>query len=117
MKTARLIIGIISIVLCGFILFQSCAAGLGNALSDNGEISGTAGVVVALCMLIAGIIAIATRKGFGGGIVAGVFYAFGGLFGIANYGSYADLQIWAILSFIFAALCILGAILTKKKGN
>ena len=74
MKTAKLVIGIISMVLFVLVAFQSCAAGLGNALADNGEVSGTSGMLLAFCMLIAGIVGVATRKSKGGGIVAGVFY-------------------------------------------
>ncbi len=117
MKTAKLIIGIVSIVLFGFILFQSCAAGIGNAIEGNGETSGSSGVFVALCMLIAGIVGIATRKGIAGGFVSGGFYAIGGLIGIANFGSYSDLMIWSILSFIFAVVFIVGSIMTKGKNN
>lgn len=117
MKTAKLVIGIISIVLFGFIIFQSCAAGIGNALEGNGETSGSSGVFVALCMLVAGIVGIATRKGIAGGFVSGGFYAIGGLVGIANYGSYSDLMIWSILSFIFAIVFIVGSIMTKGKNN
>ena len=72
MKTAKLVIGIISMVLFVLVAFQSCAAGLGNALADNGEVSGTSGMLLAFCMLIAGIVGVATRKSKGGGIVAGV---------------------------------------------
>lgn len=114
MKTAKLIIGIISIVLFGCILFQSCAAGLGNAIADNGEVSGSAGTFLAICMLVAGIVGIATRKGRAGGFVAGGFYAVGGLIAIANYGSFSDLLIWAIVSFAFAVVFILGSL---KKGD
>ena len=116
MKTAKLVIGIISIVLFLFITFQSCAAGLGNAIEGNNESSGSAGFFVAICMLVAGIVGICTRKGFGGGIASGCFYAVGGLIGITNYGSYSDLMIWSILSFIFALVYIGGSILTKKKS-
>ncbi|MBQ3513162.1 MAG: hypothetical protein IJA32_05100 [Lachnospiraceae bacterium] len=114
MKTTKLVIGIISIVLFFLISFQSCAVGVGNSLAENGEVSGTAGVMLAFCMLIAGIVGIATRKGIGGGFVSGGFYFFGGLMGIANYGSYSDLKIWSVLSFIFAAIFIVGTIFTKK---
>lgn len=115
MKVSRLVIGIISIILFLLISFQSCAAGLGNALEDNGEVSGTAGFILACCMLIAGIVGICCRKLKTGTIVAGCFYAVGGLIGIANFGSYADLQIWSILSFIFAAVFIITAIMQKTK--
>ena len=47
MKTAKLVIGIISMVLFVLVAFQSCAAGLGNALADNGEVSGTSGMLLA----------------------------------------------------------------------
>ena len=42
MKNGKLVIGIISIVLFVLVGMQSCAAGLSNALSSNGEVSGTA---------------------------------------------------------------------------
>ena len=67
MKTTKLVLGIISIVLCVFVLFQSCAAGIGNALSENGESSGSAGAILAICLLVAGIVGIATRNGKAGG--------------------------------------------------
>ena len=115
MKTAKVIIGIISIFLFFIIAFQSCAAGLGNALEGNGESSGSSGFALAIFMLIAGIIGIATRKSVGGGIVTGCFYAIGGFIGISNYGSYSDLMIWSILSFIFAFVFVVGSIFSKKK--
>lgn len=115
MKTARLVIGIISIVLFCLISMQSCAAGIGNAIEGNGEVSGSAGLILSLCMLVAGIVGICCRKIKVGTIVAGCFYAFGGLVGIANVGSYADLQIWSMLSFVFSAVFIIGAIRQKEK--
>lgn len=116
MKTARLVIGIISMVLFVFVSFQSCAAGLGNALAANNETSGSSGLLIAFCFLIAGIIGVATRnKSKGGPITAGCFYALGGVIGIATDSTlYADLKVWAVLSLIFAAVFILGAVLNKK---
>lgn len=114
MKTAKLIIGIISIVLFFLIAFQSCAAGLGNTLANNGEVSGTSGILLAFCMLIAGIVGISTRKSKGGGITAGVFYLLGGLIGIVNYGSFSDLAIWSVLCFIFGAVFIVCSLTMKK---
>ena len=49
-KTMRLVVGIISIVLSLVVLFQSCAAGIGNALSDNGESGGIGGVFLFIAM-------------------------------------------------------------------
>ncbi len=115
MKTSRLVIGIISCILFLIISLQSCAAGIGNTLEENGEVSGSAGFMLAICMLVAGIVGICCRKLKTGTIVAGVFYAFGGLIGITNVGSYSDLQIWSVLSFIFAAVFIATGIMQKQK--
>lgn len=117
LKTARMIIGIISMVLFIIIAFQSCVAGIGNAISENEEMSGSAGIFLAFCMLIAGIIGVVARKSIGGIITAGCFYLIGGLLGIANIGSFADLMIWSVLSLIFAIVFIVGAILQKKQEN
>ena len=114
MKNTRLILGIISMVLFLLIIFQSCAAGLGNALEDNGEVSGSAGTLLAFLMLSAGIVGVAGRKSKVCAIVAGGLYAVGGLVGIANVGSFGDLRIWSILSLCFAGFFILSGIFQKK---
>lgn len=51
MKTWKLVSGIISIVLSVFVVFQSMIAGLANALEESGQVSGSAGLVVSICML------------------------------------------------------------------
>ena len=38
MKTWKLVSGILSIILFVIVSFQSCAAGIGNTLSENGEV-------------------------------------------------------------------------------
>lgn len=116
MKTARMVVGIVSMALFLVVSLQSCFAGLGNTLADNGEVSGSAGIILALCMLIAGIIAVAARKTKGGTITALCFYVVGGLLGIANAGTYSDLKVWSVLSFIFAAI-LLVTLLVKGKTN
>lgn len=110
MKTTRMVIGIISIVLFVLVSFQSCAVGLGNALSENGEISGSAGFFLAICMLVAGIVGICCRRTRRGTIVAGAFYLFGGFVGNSNVGSYFDLGVWSTLSIIFGIVFIITAI-------
>ena len=107
MKTSKLVVGIISIAL------QSCAAGLSNALESNGEVSGTAGVLLAISFLVAGIVAICTRNGGKGGYVSTGFYVFFGLIAMMMAGSYADLTIWAVLSIIFGIIC---AVATRKQS-
>ena len=115
MKVTKLVMGIISMVLFIFIEFQSCAAGLSNALSENEEVSGSAGAILGVFMLIAGIVGVVTRSSKGGGITAGVFYLLGGLIGISNSGSYSDLVIWSWLCIIFGAVFIIGSVRMKKK--
>lgn len=115
MKTAKLVIGIISIVLSLVVMFQSCAASIGDALLDEGGTSGGAGVFVAILMLIAGIVAIAARKSKGGGIFCLIFYAIAGIIGIVAQGIFADLIIWGILCLIFAVVFLIATITTKKQ--
>ena len=65
MKTWKLVAGIISIILFVVVSFQSCAAGVVNALEDNGGTSGSVGILVAILLLAGGIVSIATRKSEG----------------------------------------------------
>jgi hypothetical protein len=114
MKIAKLVIGVISCVLFLLIVVQSCAAGASNVMSGSRESSGAAGFFLAICLLVAGIVGMATRNSKGGGITSGVFYTLGGFIGIIGFGTFKDLLIWAILSFIFAGVFILGSIFMKK---
>lgn len=116
MKTVKLVIGVISMVLFLVIAFQSCAAGVVNTLEANGESSGSAGLMLAVCMLVAGIVGVAGRKSKGATITSGSFYLFGGIVGICNVGIFADLQIWSILSLVFAAIFIVAGIMMKKNA-
>ena len=113
MKTSKLVVGIISIVLSILVALQSCAAGLSNALESNGEVSGTAGVLLAISFLVAGIVAICTRNGGKGGYVSTGFYVFFGLIAMMMAGSYADLTIRAVLSIIFGIIC---AVATRQQS-
>lgn len=116
MKTIKLILGIISFVLSAIVLFQSCVAGIGNTIENNGEAGGSAGVVLAVCCIVAGIVAIVTRNSSGAGsFVAGGFYLVGGIIGAVCAGSYGDLIIWGVLCMIFGAVFILGTVICRKK--
>lgn len=111
----KLIFGIISICLFFVVSLQSCAAGIGNALSNNGEVSGTAGFLCALLYLIAGIVGLIIKKSgaVAHAVVCGFYYF---LFFIATAlaGSYSDLKIWGVLGFIFGAVFLFSAVRTKK---
>lgn len=113
----RTVLGILSIVLFILVAMQSCAAGLGNALSDNGEVGGSAGFLCALNLLVAGIIVLVARKTVKKApmIVAAVLMFLNLFYGMVMAGSYSDLQIWAILSFAFGLVYLFSALRKKKQ--
>ncbi len=114
--TAKLVIGIVSMVLFGLVALQSCAAGLSNILADKGEVSGTFGFLVALNLLITGIIAVAARYSTRktpwiiAAILLWLNYFFAKMFG----GSYKDLVVWGFLSFVIGVFYLLSSVRTKK---
>ena len=114
MKTWKLVSGILSIVLFFMVAFQSCAAGISNTLSESGEVSGSAGIIVAIMLLAGGIVSIATRNGGkGGNIALIVLFGIGALFGYTLAGSFSALNIWATWCLINVILAIVS--LTKHK--
>ena len=112
MKVWKLVAGILSIVLSAFVTFQSCAAGVANTLSDNGEVSGSAGVMVAVLMLAGGIVSIASRSSEkkGGNIALIVLFGLAAVIGLCNFGSYSDLAIWSVWCLINAVLAVVAMI-------
>ena len=117
MKTWKLVSGIISIVLFLIVGLQSCAAGISNTLENNGEVGGSAGIIVAIMLLVGGIVSIVTRNGSkGGNIALIVLYGIGAVFGFLLAGSYSDLNIWAFWCLICLILAIV-ALLKKPKAN
>lgn len=97
MKVWKLVSCILSIILFVIVAFQSCAAGVANTLAENGEVSGSAGIMVAIFMLTGGIVSVATRKSVknGGNIALIILFGLAALIGFSSYGSYSDLAIWA----------------------
>lgn len=111
MATWKLVSGIISIVLTMIVLLQSCAAGLGGALSEIGggreSFAGSAGLFVALLMLTGGITSIATRNSENNNGNKALI----GLFGLATLiclasmgGIYKDLIVWGVWCAINAGM-------------
>ena len=114
MKTWKLVSGILSIVLFFMVAFQSCAAGISNTLSESGEVSGSAGIIVAIMLLAGGIVSIATRNGGkGGNIALIVLFGIGALFGYTLAGFFSALKIWDSWFFLIVILAIVS--LTKHK--
>ena len=117
MKVWKLVSGILSMILFVLVAFQSCAAGVSNALEANGEVSGSAGIIVAILMLAGGLVSVVTRKSEkkGGNIALIILFGLAALIGFTNYGSYSDLAIWSGWCLINAILAIVAIITGKKK--
>ena len=116
MKVWKLVSGIISIILFALVAFQSCAAGLSNTLSESGEVSGSAGIIVAILLLAGGIVSIATRNSAGkaGNVALIVMFALGALLGFTMAGTFSDLRIWAGWCLLCAVLAVVD--LVKKRA-
>ena len=114
-STGKLVIGIISMVLFIMIAFQSCAAGIGNAIEENNSVSGSTGFLCALLMLSGGIVTVATRnkKSDGGSVAAIILYSIGALSAFSDIGIFKDLVVWGSISIAFA-LVNFGSIFAKK---
>lgn len=108
LSTWKLVSGILSMVLFLLVSLQSCAAGAYNALLNNGESSGSGGIILAILMLSGGIVSVSTRKniGNGGNIALIVLFGLASLIGFATAGSYTDLNVWAFWCLINAVLAI-----------
>lgn len=119
MKTWKLVSGILSIVLTAFVIFQSCAAGLSNSMSNNGEVSGSAGILVAIFMLAGGIVSIVTRNSGknGGNIALIILFGLAALIGATLHGSYSDLAVWAGWCLINAVMAVVGIVKNRKKAQ
>ena len=119
MKVWKLVSGILSCVLFILVMLQSCAVGVSNALESNEEISGSAGLLVAVFMLAGGIVSIVTRKSVekGGNIALIILFGLAALIGFANYGSYSDLAIWSGWCLINGVLAVVAIIIGKKKAE
>lgn len=108
MKNAKLTIGIVSLVLSFVVLFQSCAAGIGSALTNNTkDTSGSAGIFFTILLIAAGVVGIVGRSSKGGAIAATVLYAIDGLIGTTATGIFKDLVVWGVISFIFGAVFLI----------
>jgi Ca2+/Na+ antiporter len=116
MKIWKLVSGILSCIFFVLVAFQSCAAGVVNTLEDNGEVSGSAGIIVAILMLAGGIVSIATKKSEkkGGNIALIILFGLAALMGFSNYGNYSDLAIWSGWCLINAVLAVVAIFMNRK---
>ena len=113
MKIWRLVSGILSIVSFFIITFQSCAAGLLNAVEkNNNDTSAAGGIIVAIGLLVAGIVATALwkEKNKGRDIALIVLNGLTALVGFANQGVFSDLVIWSSWALICAIMAAIARI-------
>ena len=117
MRIWKLISGIISIVLSVFVVVQSGLAGLSNALEENGESGGSAGLFLAILMLTAGIISIVVhnKQGKGPNIALIVLFGLASALGFGFAGSYSDLRIWAGWCLLCAVMALISMLIKKKE--
>ena len=116
MKVWKLVSGILSIILFAVVMFQSCAAGFVNAVENNGETSGSAGIIVGILMLAGGIVSIATRNKTdkGSDIALIILFGLAAIIGLTGYGNYSDLIIWSVWCLINAVLAVICIIKNSK---
>ena len=117
MKVWKLVSGILSIVFFVVVTFQSCAAGLVNAIDENTtDLSASGGIMVAVLMLAGGIVSVATRNaGKKGHIATLVLFGLAALLGFASQGVFADLMIWSGWLLVCAVISLIGIFTAGKK--
>ena len=104
-RLARTIIGILSLVAFIFVMFQSCAANVVNAMEANtADASAGGGALLAFILLIAGITTALGRDNTKATLVAAIMYGVGAIIGFASLGTYSDLVFWTIIAVLFGAL-------------
>lgn len=104
-RLARTIIGILSLVAFIFVMFQSCAANVVNAMEANmADASAGGGTLLAFILLIAGITTALGRDNAKATLVAAIMYGVGAIIGFASLGTYGDLVFWSIIAVLFGAL-------------
>lgn len=118
LRTARLTISIISIILFFIVILQSCAVGIINTWDGNGESTGTLGFLLSVCFLVGGIVGIAGRSSKNAVITTGCFYGIGGLLSfLGSTDSYGDLIIWAVAAIGFSVVFFYAALSRTYPSN
>ena len=117
MKTTKLVIGIISCVLFIIIMFQSCAAGMVEALGNSDSTSSAAGLISAIFLVAGGITSIASHRNAGGKStsVAAILYFLAALIALTDNGVFEDLAVWGSLCVIFGIAHVIFYIVDKKQ--
>lgn len=111
MSIWKILSGILSILLCGYAVFQAILEKGLNIISLEGGIPGSANLIAAALLLVGGIVAIATRDSFSniGNAVLILLYGAGAAVGYLFAGIYSELLIgatWCVLCAVMAAVAI-----------
>ena len=126
MKTLRLCLGIIMIVLSVILLFASCTGALNNTLftdNENGLMSNISGGIIAFFTMFIAIVATCTKNYTIGAFITGGLYSAAGALGFFYkydnqiQGTGIDLLV-PIICFTLAIIYILSAVIEilKKKN-
>lgn len=111
MKTLRLVLGILSIVLSAFMLVVSSVGMISSVIIENETriMSSLIGGCVSFIILAAGITAICTRKSKIGTIITGIIFLFGKI--ISTIDIYIIGRDFGNISLVLAIIFILSSII------
>ena len=115
MKIWKIVAGIISILLVGFVLLEAVIAGVIDIVREDGGTAGAAGIFIGLFMLIGGIVSIATciSKKNGGNITLIILFGLAALLGYTNYGVYKNLLVWSTWCLINAVMAVISMVINS----
>ena len=99
-------IGILSIILFFIVEFDSCAVDLVNLFGCVKKVDWTAGMVLGLFMLAAGIISLCSKVYKLRVIAAISFYFMAVIIGYYNIDSYNEIKVWMFINLIFAVMLL-----------
>ena len=120
MKIWKIVSGGLSVALSVILIYQSFFSGVWDAMAENGQFSGAAGIAVALLLAVGGIVSIATCGGSRSGAVAmAILFGTGGVVGLAAPGEPTSLRVWAVwsLACAIAAMADIGTGGCDKKED
>lgn len=114
--TAKLVLGIVSLAFMFIVFFQSCTVGVITSINQSDDVSGSAGFLVAINMMITGIIAVAARNSGKKTpwIICTVLLWLNYFYAKMLAGDYKDLIVWGFLSFALGVFYLLSAMQSKK---
>ena len=109
-SVARLVVCILSFVIALYMFNQIRLVAVVNALGGNSsDFSGSAGTILAILMIAAGVTGIVGRNKALPTFIAGITYVIGAIIGFIGLGTYGDLVVWSIIAFVFGIFFVLAS--------